>query len=541
MPIDPRLRSTSVTTPRTTGPTVPARPPAPPPAAPAPLAPAPRDGFDPGGARGTTPVRPRPGFSVNGTADDSTGVGDASGGRKPKTGTADDSTGLGDDSGGRKPKAGTADDSTGRKPQTGTADDSTGDRFAFGALVGPVTDPRILTLRENAAERLETPSVPSAGDQIPLFPPDLKPFTQDFVALLGANAMQSLLMRAKADPVTGQRAFDLLHATQGLPQADRSALLKLVCRDPKSALARVSDFVTRDPEIFGKMGVADRTALVQVLAKLDDRSLRTFSALAEHVPAALTQKDSKGQSFIKNLADLVGQPLNTALYGKTTKADIIDDVLRMSVNPERIDQGRAPTCTVTSMQYELVRDDPSEFTRLIAGLTGPTGNATMRGGGVLALETHSTAPKALQGRSVADGIFQAAAMEFGNGADPYDALNTVTRTDGGQTYGGLFPDQQRATLKALFGVKYQSKEFVTEEMGAAALKELKASHSFANFEQRNRPILMDINQGEVNHAVVFDFAQAGHVYFHDPYGVARVMTDEAFIKNVVAIHQPIES
>ena len=54
-----------------------------------------------------------------------------------------------------------------------------------------------------------------------------------------------------------------------------------------------------------------------------------------------------------------------------------------AANPNRIQQGTAPTCTVASMQYEMVADQPSEYVRLLAGLTGPTGKAKMRGGGTV--------------------------------------------------------------------------------------------------------------------------------------------------------------
>src|SRR6185436_6734858 len=97
------------------------------------------------------------------------------------------------------------------------------------------------------------------------------------------------------------------------------------------------------------------------------------------------------------------QPLNPELEAAgITQQTVLNDVMRGIVNPERIDQGRAPTCTVTSMQFELVRDDPSEYARIMAGLTGPSGTATMRGGGELKLEPDSLAAAGRDQRRLTD-------------------------------------------------------------------------------------------------------------------------------------------
>ena len=52
------------------------------------------------------------------------------------------------------------------------------------------------------------------------------------------------------------------------------------------------------------------------------------------------------------------------------------------LRPERIWQGDAPTCTVSTMQYELAKEKPAEYVRLMTGLT-VNGSVTLAGGGVM--------------------------------------------------------------------------------------------------------------------------------------------------------------
>jgi hypothetical protein len=80
-------------------------------------------------------------------------------------------------------------------------------------------------------------------------------------------------------------------------------------------------------------------------------------------------------------------------------------------NPEterahEVNQTVFNTCTVTSMQYELARDNPAELARLVAGLAGPTGRVDMRGGGELELQADALTPAALRERSFSEALFQ---------------------------------------------------------------------------------------------------------------------------------------
>ncbi len=260
-----------------------------------------------------------------------------------------------------------------------------------------------------------------------------------------------------------------------------------------------------------------------------------LGALLEKTPEVLTTVDVNGKSALENLARLAQQPLNPKIAGDANKGELLASVLRDLVNPNRIDQGDAPTCTVTSMQFELVADEPAEYTRLIADLSGPDGRAKMRGGSYLELESGDAGAR--DGRSVSNAVFQTAAMEFGNGRDAqFDPFvgKSVNATTGAEQR-GLKPAQQTQVLRQLFGVNYESKNFLSEAEGAKALEKLRTINTRG---AQNRPIILQLDQGNFNHAVTFERVSEQRVFFRDPYGVLRSMPEQQFPKFVMAVNAP---
>ncbi len=464
----------------------------------------------------------------NGTDDDSIGVGDLSGRR----GTDDDSIGVGDLSGRR----GTDDDSIGR----GTDDDSIGfGDVVLDSLVGPDNDPDRLALRDALYSRLETP--PYLREDAPpdqFAHADLRRVASQLTPVLPGRQGAALLASARADAGVASRLDATLQRSSRLPADVRTSLLQTFASDPSGTAGQVVAHVLGAPA-FTQRSAADQKKIAAVMSRLDERGLKAFGALVDQNPAAFDDKDSKGHTLLSNLNQLATQPLNAKLVGETTTEAVISNALVEAANPNRIQQGSAPTCTVASMQYELVADEPAEYMRLLMGLTGPTGKASMRGGGELRVEAEDAAAGALDGRSISQAIFQSAAMEYANGRDSnFDAVagrSTNKRTGAG--YEGLKPNQQTTILRQLFGVKYTNDTLFTEAEGAKAMENLRA---FDAVGSQNRPIILEIDQGSHNHAVTLERIGSGRVFFRDPYGVLRSMPEELFPKYVVAIHRPTD-
>ncbi|MFT3706731.1 MAG: hypothetical protein QM817_03610 [Archangium sp.] len=275
--------------------------------------------------------------------------------------------------------------------------------------------------------------------------------------------------------------------------------------------------------------------LTTALKGASTETAKLIGALAEKAPEALSSVDSKGQTLLANLAKFASQPMNTSLSKDTTKSELMESLLRDIVNPNRIDQGDAPTCTVTSMQFELVAEEPAEYLRLMTDLTGPQGRAKMRGNSELMLHDGDAGTR--DERSISQTIFQTAAMEFGNGKDLdfNPAAHGSFDASGKMVQQGLRPEQQTQVLRQLFGVNYRSERFQTEAEGAKVLEKLRGYDARS---AQNRPIILQIDQGDFNHAVTFERVADQRVYFRDPYGELRSMPEDQFKTFVVGMNAP---
>jgi hypothetical protein len=473
-----------------------------------------------------------------GVADDSVGlsggVGDSSGGRRIRGGVADDSIGVGDVADGRTTRrGGVADDSIGRAKRGGVADDSIGGK-PWAGLVGPETDPNALALRNAVYARLENPtylSAPEAAGAV-----NLATVTRELTGSVTASQADKLLAAARGDKTVATRLDRSLTALGSAAAQVKSSLLSTFASAPSGAAGAIVEHVA-ESAAFKNMSVTNQLKLASVMGRVDDRGLRCLGLALEKYPEVLADKDSQGGTLLDNLAKMASQPLNSKLYANTSSDQLLTSTLVDIANPNRIDQGTAPTCTVTSMQFELVADEPSEYARLMADLTGPKGTAKMRGGGELTLDKSDGVAAARDGRSISQALFQSAAMEYANGdAATFDPVKgTSTRTDTGETYAGLKPGQQTQILRNLFGVNYETKTLYSEADGQKELEALKGYDASANL---NRPVLLEIDQGSINHAVSLERIADGRVFFRDPYGTLRSMDQAKFAQVVVAVHQP---
>jgi hypothetical protein len=275
-------------------------------------------------------------------------------------------------------------------------------------------------------------------------------------------------------------------------------------------------------------------ALVSLSKNLDDQGLALLGALVEKSPRALSNKDSQGKTLLENLAHFSGKDLSSATSKGATKAEILNGVLRDVLNPNQIEQGDAPTCTVTSVQFEFVANNPSEYVRVMSDLT-TSGQAKMMGGGILRSDEGDSGIR--DGRSASQSVFQSAAMEYGNGRfSEFDAAGQQSvNSKTGKTQAGLKPAQQVKVVEQLFGTKYTVNNLRDENEGAKVLETLR---DFNANNSQNRPILMHLDQGSFNHAVTLHRIHDGQVFFRDPYGTMRSFDENLFAKMVMSVERP---
>src|SRR5205814_2525094 len=112
-----------------------------------------------------------------------------------------------------------------------------------------------------------------------------------------------------------------------------------------------------------------RNSMAQVMAHAGPTGLESFGRIAQLHSAELSQKNDGGATLLDELKGMATGKLAPGVdQVPHARARMLDGTLQSLADPNAIDQGRrAPTCTVTSMEFELARDKPSEFARLMRG------------------------------------------------------------------------------------------------------------------------------------------------------------------------------
>ena len=335
---------------------------------------------------------------------------------------------------------------------------------------------------------------------------------------------------------TTSRDLDAVNPTYGGAEADQTATVDLsqsaqaevaaLLADPKTQ--RAAGYALKS-NTFAALPADQRQKFIDVMAKSDAVGVKLMAITCEKAGDLFAERASDGTTMLDSL-DTMANSANAKQFVNHTLADVL--------RPERIWQGDAPTCTVSTMQYELAKQKPAEYVRLMTGLT-VNGSVTLAGGGVMQTQVGDAVLQSLLAkdhRSPTEAIFQSAAMEYANGADTY---NLATRASTGvdaqgdaKSYQGLYGDQIRTMVGDLFGIEYKTTKISTNDEAAAALATLNRSNV------PNRPVLVDLVIDEKsNHCVAFEGYANGMVTFRDPQtGQKFSITEHEFLETAAAVH-----
>lgn len=339
----------------------------------------------------------------------------------------------------------------------------------------------------------------------------------------GSTATTSRDLEAVAPSYTATAAD---HDTIGeLSQATRSQVASLLA-NPRTS--RAANYALKS-DTFAALPAAQREKFIDVMAKGDEVTVKLMAISCEKAGDLYAERASDGSTMLDNLDRMAGAS-GARQFLNYTLADMM--------KPDRIWQGDAPTCTAATMQYELAKEKPAEYARIMTGLT-VGGSATLAGGGVMETQVGDALLQSMLSkdqRSPTEAVFQSAAMEFANGADKYDLAarrSTHENADGTtKTYKGLYGEQIREMVGQLFGIDYTTTRIENNEQAAAALATLNRSNA------PNRPVLVDLVVDEThNHCVAFEGFSNGRVYFRDPQtGKKDSISEQQFLETAAAVH-----
>jgi hypothetical protein len=347
------------------------------------------------------------------------------------------------------------------------------------------------------------------------------------------------------------------------PPALRDTQLRAAVGDPQ-----VAERILQSP---AWQDTANQQAIVDIAQVSTDNGDSSLADLCQQ-PDRLQSTDADDGTLLHNLDTLATQPLNQEIVGQggneTLRQSLVDSTLADLAAPTtNVTQNGANTCASTTVQIALTRDDPAEYVRLLAGLTGEDGQVDMRGGGTLGLQNESFDDGGIvgdQSRTPSEVIFQGAAMEFANGGNlDYEAdvdghhvgglLNgpaaaggwlvnlSVSGLMGGQApvflsvlpeipeVGGLSANMQSSLLRNIFGENYGTlygdPNLITLGVARMGSGEGQRAHDYLATYRGDLPVELTyhlLGGGDFTkmHAVLFDHVDPanGRVYFQNPTG-----------------------
>lgn len=314
-----------------------------------------------------------------------------------------------------------------------------------------------------------------------------------------------------------------LEAVQDLPPEAQASVLQNIAIGPTSMNAGATVEIVSSPA-WEQMSVEERVQLTEVMEHTNLTGLMMLDELTDDAEILLSEDTGRG-SLLSNLHGIATQAPHEALTDETTSDEVLTSVLSEITRPyEKVNQSVYGTCTVTSMQFELARDQPAEYARLIRGLAGSEGRVQMAGGGELTIQQeYYDANVSGDSRSPSEILFQSAAMEYANGDDDYDASNDQSTNKRfwlvpDETYRGLNGEKQVRIASQLFGREYTNIAPDSDEEAQEALELLERFDSTGD----TPPAIVGVRMGDDDdptfHAMTFDRVEDGKVYFRNPWG-----------------------
>ena len=188
--------------------------------------------------------------------------------------------------------------------------------------------------------------------------------------------------------------------------------------------------------------------------------------------ALLDSLEAKGlvsREFDLSRTATVGEQLQTLATQNLAKGikrgKLIVSVLGHLDNPELVAQGKRGSCQVAAVQHLLASRKPSEYLRLVGGLSTPQGTVNLSNGDILTRAQDSI--KDDSERDPASRLLQSAFIEYGNGPEIYDnrkdlssgqhwehlhEANPFLEGSGHQEGGhsGLYPNEMKRLIEAVF-------------------------------------------------------------------------------------------
>ncbi|MFN8612959.1 MAG: hypothetical protein U0931_35800 [Vulcanimicrobiota bacterium] len=211
--------------------------------------------------------------------------------------------------------------------------------------------------------------------------------------------------------------------------------------------------------------------------------------------------------LLDNLSGLTTQPMASGLSNQGVTQDVLQALNRPGAI---ILQDSKGTCTVTTLEHLLANTDPSEYARLVGGLTSEAGTVTLRNGEILLRNPTGLAADGTI-RNDASRVLQSSLMDLGSAGNYHNGLDLVTRTS--NSAGGLLPQEYLQVFQAVLGGQWEAR-------GVAGAADRTA---FEQAVAQGTPVPVDLRWAtggqDANHMLSVTRMDDNYVYLRNPHGV----------------------
>lgn len=281
-------------------------------------------------------------------------------------------------------------------------------------------------------------------------------------------------------------------------------------------------------------------AATQALAGGQRKEYQDVRALLAKFPAAQAQldalvvkhrlkyRDIHNHTVLDNLEAIASRPAVRGIDHAALARDLVQDICR----PSTIDQAAHGTCTATSIQAALARNNPGEYARFVAGIGTDAGDVASRDG-----HWHLTARDYLpyKDRSVSSNLMQPAIMELEaqvEGGHYSNKTDKITPRHGA-AHGGAYDADVAQVATALLGTRYDVL-YVKPTNHDAVLQLLARATP-------KQPLIVGVSTaGGGGHEMQVVGFTDGKVVFRNPWGLVQKVPANTFLKAADGVVYKVE-